>query len=229
VARYACSIGGTASVPPTALPSSQLSEILPSEYQMTNADESWEKFLHPETLRSNLIAISLFISAFEMFKDAVVEKPATFFTNGFNEDGPIVDEEYKSDVLSLSKSKLYASLLWFQSMDAIEQSDISTFDSIRHHRNEVAHEPIEFLSSVERNFDWSKFQDLIALLTKIERWWFVNFELSIDPKMLPEGANPDEVISGPIWSLQLMMDIARGNEPESGYYYNAFKQAKKPA
>jgi hypothetical protein len=54
----------------------------------------------------------------------------------------------------------------------------------------------------------------------------VNFELSINPDMFPEGANPDEVILGPIWSLQLMLDIALGNEPEEGYYYKAFKQAK---
>lgn len=193
---------------------------------MNAADESWEKFLHPETLKNNLIAISLFITAFEMFKDRVVEKPETFFTNGFDEKGFIVDERYKTDVLARSTSKLYASLLWLEEMDAIEQTDIAIFDSIRQHRNEVAHEPMEFLASAKRNFDSSKFQDLIMLLAKIEKWWFVNFELSIDPDMLPEGANLDEVVPGPIWSLQLMLDIALGNEPEQGYYYNAFKQAK---
>ena len=193
---------------------------------MTTSDESWEKFLHPETLKSNLIAISLFITAFEMFKDRVIEKPETFFTNGFAEKGLIVDEQYKTDVLARSKSKLYASLLWLKEMDAIEQTDIAIFDSIRQHRNEVAHEPMEFLASAKRNFDSSKFRDLITLLTKIEKWWFVNFELSIDPDMLPEGANSDEVIPGPLWSLQLMLDIALGNEPEEGYYYKAFRQAK---
>lgn len=193
---------------------------------MTTSDESWGKFLHPETLKGNLIAISLFITAFEMFKDSVIAKPETFFTNGFDESGRIVDEQYKTDVLARSKSKLYASLLWLKEMDAIEQADIAIFDSIRQHRNEVAHEPMEFLASAKRNFDSSKFQDLITLLSKIEKWWFVNFELSIDPDMLPVGANSDEVISGPIWSLQLMLDIALGNEPEEGYYYKAFRQAK---
>ena len=193
---------------------------------MTETDKSWEKFLHPETLRNNLIAISLFITAFEMFKDRVVEKPESFFTNGFKEDGLIVDEEYKTEVLALSKSKLYASLLWFKKLEAIEESDIFIFDSIRQHRNEVVHEPLEFLTNSKRNFNSAKFQDLITLLTKIEKWWFINFELSIDPDMLPEGANSDEVIPGPIWSLQLMLDIAQGNEPEDGYYYKAFKQAK---
>jgi hypothetical protein len=193
---------------------------------MTATDESWEKFLHPETLKNNLIAISLFITAFEMFKDRVIKKPETFFTNGFDEKGLIVDEQYKTDVLARSTSKLYASLLWLEKMDAIEQTDIAIFDSIRQHRNEVAHEPMEFLANAKRNFDTSKFQDLIMLLAKIEKWWLVNFELSIDPDMLPEGANPDEVVSGPIWSLQLMLDIALGNEPEQGYYYKTFKQNK---
>lgn len=193
---------------------------------MSDNFESWEKFLNPETLKGNLIAISLFITSFEMFKDRVIEKPETFFTNGFKEDGLIIDEEYKTEVLSLSKSKLYASLLWFKKMEAIDQSDIDTFDLIRQHRNDVAHQPMEFLATAHRNFDTSKFEDLVTLFTKIEKWWFINFELAIDPDMLPEGTNPDEVMFGPIWSLQLMLDIALGNEPEEGYYYKAFKQAK---
>jgi len=193
---------------------------------MTDSNESWEKFLHPETLKNNLIAISLFITAFEMFKDRIVEKPEAFFTNGFDEDGFIIDERYKTEVLALSKSKLYASLLWLKKMEAIGLTDIVIFDSIRQHRNEVAHEPMVFLANAKRNFDFSKFRDLITLLTKIEKWWFLNFELSIDPDMLPEGANPDEVIPGPIWSLQLMLDIALGNELEQGYYYKVFAQTK---
>jgi hypothetical protein len=191
---------------------------------MTDFKKSWEKFLHPETLKENLIAISLFITAFESFKENIISKPELFFANGFDENGRTVDDKYKTDVLSKSKSRLYASLLWLKEAGAIEQSDIESFDSIRRHRNEIAHEPMEFLANSERNFDASKFEDLIKLLTKIEKWWFINFELSIDPDILPEGANADEVIPGPIWSLQLMLDIALGNEPESGHYYKSYKQ-----
>lgn len=98
-----------------------------------------------------------------MFKNSVVEKPETFFTNGFNEGGLIVDERYKTEVLVLSKSKLYASLLWLKKMEAIEQKDIAIFDSIRQYRNEVAHEPMGFLASAKCNLDSSKFRDLIIL------------------------------------------------------------------
>jgi hypothetical protein len=193
---------------------------------MTDTKSSWETFLHPETLRGNLIAIALFISAFEMFKDRVIEKPETFFSNGFDQNGLIVDEKYKTEVLSKSKSRLYASLLWFKEMEAIDDEDIESFDIIRKHRNEVTHELTDFLSNANRNLDPTAFQRLIALLSKIEKWWLINFEMAINPEMVPESVNVDDVIPGPIWSLQLMLDIALGNEPEEGYYYNAFKEKR---
>lgn len=188
---------------------------------------SWEKFLHPETLRENLIVISLFISAFEMFKDRIIEKPETFFCNGFDENGLIIDEKYKVEVLSKNKSRLYASLLWLKDMGAVDDHDIEIFDSIRKHRNEVTHELLTFLSDAKRNFDVTRFESLVNLLAKIEKWWLINFELAIDPEMVPEDVNVDDVTPGPMWSLQLMLDIALGNEPKEGYYYDAFKNASK--
>ena len=189
---------------------------------MDETRKSWEKFLHPESLRENLIAISLFISAFEMFKDSVISKPEIFFSNGFDENGLLVGEEYKSEVLAKSKSPLYASLLWFKEMGAIDDSDIEIFNGIRKHRNEVTHEILSYVSDAKKNFQVEKFQELIELLSKIEKWWLVNFEMAINPEMVPDDVDPDEVIAGPIWSLQLMLDIALGNEPEEGYYYNEF-------
>ena len=191
---------------------------------MTNTDKSWQKFLHPETLKGNLIHIALFISAFEMFKDIIIEKPKTFFSNGFNQDGLILSDSYKTEVLSKSKSPLYASLLWFKDIGAIEEEDIEIFNAIKKHRNEVTHELIGFVSDSKKEFDTEQFKNLIDLLSKIEKWWLINFEIAINPDMMPEDANIDEVIPGPIWTLQLMLDISLGGEPEEGYYYNAFNQ-----
>ena len=191
---------------------------------MASSNESWEKFLHPKTLKNNLITISLFITAFENFKESVISKPVAFFCDGFNENGYIIDEKYKTEVLSLSKNKLYATLLWLKTLEAIDQQDIVKFDAIKRHRNEVAHETMQFLADADKNFDVTKFTDLIALLTKIEKWWFLNFEASIYPEMLPEGADVEDVVPGAIWSLQLMLDIALGDEPTAGYYYNAYKE-----
>ena len=191
---------------------------------MTNSTESWEKFLHPDTLKSNLLAISLFITAFENFKESVISKPISFFCNGFDENGYIVDKEYETAVLSLAKNKLSATLLWLKELEAIDHSDIAKFNDIRNHRNEVAHETMAFLADADRDFDVTKFHDLIELFKKIETWWLIYFEASINPDLLPEGTDPNEVVSSSIWSLQLMLDIALGNEPEAGYYLKAFKE-----
>ena len=48
--------------------------------------------------------------------------------------------------------------------------------------------------------------------------------MAIDPDMVQDKIDPDNIIPGPIWSLQLMMDIALGNEPKEGYYYNEFSK-----
>ncbi|RRQ22225.1 hypothetical protein [Thiohalobacter thiocyanaticus] len=189
---------------------------------MADVDDSWEKFLHPETLKGNLVIIGLFISAFEIFREAVVSKPKTFFSNGFDEDGLILDDKYKEEVLSKSKRKLTASLLWFQEMGAITGDDIEAYHSIRKHRNDVTHEIVRFVSDADSNFDPEMFQRLFALLDKIEKWWFQNFEMAINPEIYPDSVDVDEVVAGPVWSLQLMLDIALGNEPEEGYYYEQY-------
>ena len=51
--------------------------------------------------------------------------------------------------------------------------------------------------------------------------------MAVNPEALPEGADPEDVIAGPIWGLQLMLQIALGAEPEDGYYYNVYKEIKK--
>jgi hypothetical protein len=191
------------------------------------AANSWEKFLHPETLRANLLAISLFVAAFEKFKECVIEKPEAFFCDGFNKNGFIISERYKTEVLPRSKSPLHASLLWFKEMGAIDDSDIQAFDEIKSHRNEVIHELMDFLVDANRNFDPAKFKALVDLFGKIEKWWLINFEMAIDPEFLPDGATPEDVIPGVLMSLQLMLDIASGNEPQEGYYYKALKEKTK--
>lgn len=48
-------------------------------------------------------------------------------------------------------------------------SDIDIFESICMHRNELAHEPISFLTSHNREFDIEKFSSLVELFKKIEK------------------------------------------------------------
>jgi|TARA_R110000823_G_scaffold273020_1_gene392128 hypothetical protein len=50
---------------------------------------SWERALHPESLKKNIITASIFNVAFEMLKSSIVEKIEGFYSVGFNETGEI--------------------------------------------------------------------------------------------------------------------------------------------
>ncbi|MGP9689797.1 hypothetical protein ACT3TH_11615 [Psychrobacter sp. AOP22-C1-C5] len=183
---------------------------------------SWERVLHPETLKKNIITASIFSMAFEMLKSSIVEKIEGFFTDGFDENGMIVSPEYKEKVLTLNRSPLYASLKWLQDMSAIDDKDVEKFEHIKKCRNTLAHEMLTFASSgVE--FDVAEaFEEMTGLLRKIEIWWFENLEMAIDPEAYPEGLDLDQVILGPVWSLQMLIDVALGPEEEARKYYDHF-------
>lgn len=183
---------------------------------------SWERALHPETLKTNIITASIFSMAFEMLKSSIIEKIEGFFTNGFDENGMIVSPEYKEKVLSLNRSPLYASLKWLQDMHAIDDKDLERFEHIKRCRNTLAHEMLTFASSGV-DFDVAEvFEGMVGLLRKIEIWWFENLEMAIDPDAYPEDLDLEQVIPGPVWSLQMLIDVALGPEEEARKYYDHF-------
>lgn len=183
---------------------------------------SWARTLHPETLKTNIITASIFSMAFEMLKSSIIEKIEGFFTNGFNENGMIVSPEYKEKVLTLNRSPLYASLKWLQNMDAIDDKDLERFEHIKKCRNTLAHEMLTFASSGV-DFDVAEaFEEMIGLLRKIEIWWFENLEMAINPEAYPEDLDLEQVVPGPVWSLQMLIDVALGPEEEARKYYDHF-------
>lgn len=183
---------------------------------------SWERTLHPETLKNNIITASIFSMAFEMLKTSIIEKIEGFFTNGFDQHGLTVSPEYKEKVLSLNRSPLYASLAWLQGMQAIEAEDLTKFEHIKKCRNTLTHEMFAFASSGV-DFDVAEaFNEMVNLLQKIETWWFENFEMAIDPDTYADGSEVSQVIPGPVWSLQMLIDVALGPEKEARKYYDQF-------
>lgn len=188
--------------------------------------KSWERFLNSETLRNNLIAASIYIAAFEILKQSVVDRIKGFFSEGFDQSGPIVGEEYGNEVLSKNKSPTYASLLWLEEMGAITKSDIEQFEAIKAYRNELAHKITNILSKGSEFGHAELFCEMVKLLRKIEIWWIVNVELPTNLDWNGEEVNEEGIIPGPIWSLQLMTEIALGNDERASYYYNEFIKTK---
>ncbi|MFW1433640.1 hypothetical protein ACEV94_22240 [Vibrio parahaemolyticus] len=185
---------------------------------------SWERFLNPVTLKKNIITASVHSMAFEMLKSAIEDKIREFFTDGFDDNGALVSEDYKQEVLKLNRSRTYASLYWLKQMDAIDDDDFETFERIKRHRNELTHELFKFASE-GCSFDVAEsFNDMVALLRKIELWWFVNLEMAIDPEKFPPGLDLDHVSPGRVWGLQMLINTALGSEDDAIRFYNEFVQ-----
>jgi len=184
--------------------------------------ESWERFLHPAALRTNMITASLIITAYELLKDAVISRIRDFFSIGSKESSP----KYRADVLSKNKSPLYASLQWLKEVEAINDDDLVTFDLVKRFRNDLAHEPARFLTDGLPN-EWpDRFNEIVKLVGKIEKWWIFNVEIPSNPEYHGEEIKEEDILPGAIMTLKLMFEIALGSEEESMRYFNHFVEKK---
>lgn len=183
-------------------------------------NERWEQLLTPDVMKGKLISASLYITAFELLKDSIIERIRSFYMVGFDEDGDTIDEKYKT-VLSKGKGPLAASLSWLSENGIIDEADLQSFKRINDTRNSLAH---ELPSLVMGNADFKhleRFQELISLLRKIEIWWVVNLEIPINPDF--DGKEIDEkgIVPGPVLMIQIMLEVISGNEELLKHHYRS--------
>jgi hypothetical protein len=190
-----------------------------------NIQAEWERFLDPKELRPNLILASLYIAAFEILKNSIIDRIRDFYTRGFDENGWIIAPEYKEQVLSKG-SVIFASLEWLKESQAINDDDIEKFKKAKECRNLLAHEITKFLAKGLPPEFPERFNDMITLVGKIERWWIVNVEIPTDPDLAEKAGEIDEsgIVPGPIMSLRMMIDVALGSDETANYYINGFKK-----
>ena len=186
----------------------------------------WERFLDPEVLRPNLILASIYIAAFEILKNSIIERIRDFYISGFKENNWIISPEYKNNVLSKDKSPTYASLKWLKESEAINDDDIEKFNKIKEYRNLLAHEITKMMMEGLPPEFTERFNDMVALLDKIERWWIINVEIPTNPDFDGKHDEIDEsgIVPGPIMSLRMMIDVALGSDETANYYINEFKK-----
>jgi hypothetical protein len=150
------------------------------------------------------------------------ERIRDFFTFSFNEDGAIVSEDYKNEVLSLDKSPLRASLLWLKGMSAIDDADIELVDDIRKHRNELAHDLPRFIATAHADINISLLGSIYNLVTKIDRWWIREVGIPTNPDFDAQEIVDSDIQSGNMIFIQMMIRIATGED--SSVFWDEFKK-----
>ena len=187
--------------------------------------QSWEEFLDPDMLRPRLIRAAIYIAGYEALKDAIIDRLREFFTTGFDASGLKIDPKYDSDVLSRNKNVLLASLDWLEEMRVIDDADIEAFNRVKSCRNMLAHRLLTAIGSDGMPVNLEPcFHAMIALLRKIEVWWIKEVEIptidDFDGQEIDEG----EIMPGRVISLQLLRDIALGDEENSRSYLDEFRK-----
>jgi hypothetical protein len=200
----------TAALPPTmqvlhrAPPSLSLGSLEFASAMSRDVTKRWEEFLDPAILRGRLISSSVYLAAFELLKDSIVDRIKSFYCFGFDGNGFLHDPEYESEVLSRNRSPAYASLDWLREHDVIGDSDLATFERLKACRNRVAHEMPRLITGQASAEHLVIFPDVVALLRKVEVWWIVNMELPTNPDFNHAEINEDEIMPGSIITLKLI-------------------------
>jgi hypothetical protein len=179
---------------------------------MTNAADNWERFLDPDVIRPTLLSATMFITAFELLKDCIVDRVRDYYTLGFG-DKTATTPEYEQGVLARDKKKrpLPASLDWLCEQHAIDDADLEIFTRLTDIRNQLAHEIFSVVTGqVPSEYD-SQFPALIALLRKIEVWWIVNVEIPTNPDYDGQEIDETGITPGALMSLQILIEVANGN------------------
>jgi hypothetical protein len=179
---------------------------------MSSATERWEQLLTPAVMQEKLISASLYVTAFELLKDSIIGRIRSFYMVGFDAGGDIINEKYETAVLSRNKNPLLASLDWLSENEVIDQNDRQAFERIRTTRNLLAHELPSMVMGGKDFKHIERFQELVALLKKIEVWWVVNMEIPISPDFDGKEIDEEGIVPGPVLMLQMMLEVLAGNE-----------------
>jgi hypothetical protein len=195
-----------------------------------DATQSWLKLLNPTELKQNLIRCSIFITAWELLKEAIVDPILWHYTDGFIEK-KYLRPRYHKEVIELDtrekKDPVNASCLWLRKNNVIDDIDLQMIFDFRDHRNVVAHEMIKVLASTEVQVNLGLLDNLIIILGKIDKWWISEVELPTNPDFTEEdfrNIDYDNILSMRMMVLQLISTVAYDDDQSLTALYEEFKK-----
>jgi hypothetical protein len=195
-----------------------------------NNNLKWEQFLSPSHTRQTLALIGVFMCGYEMLKTKLIEPVKDFYTNGFDSDGLKISEEYRMKVLARAKTVLLASAIWLEEVEALEANDLKTIERLTLVRNSLAHDLSAFLFNPEKHNLFLALNETKQLIHKVEIWWFINFELEVNPlyeSMDVSAIDLENVQGGATLMLAMLEQVALANEEDAAVYLEHWRAVQK--
>lgn len=189
-----------------------------------SALRSWKTLLNPDELRANLVLAAVYLTGYEMLKEALIDHLEGFFSDGFDADGWILGDRYRQKVLSLHKMPFFASAEWFCQVGAIDRSDVELIQRIREHRNFIAHHIPEIIGG-SREVDAQLLMGMREVAAKIDGWWLREVEIPTNPDfddMDMSEVDLDKSFSLRGFTMDLLIQLATGDEAPLREIYSEF-------
>lgn len=164
--------------------------------------------LDKEIIKRKLIDASLYLMAFHLLKSAIVDGVKNFFLTGFKDKELTYSEDYESKVLSRSKYKFEASLIFLVEVGAITQSDVDVIHELRDYRNKLAHDIPSSIYENGHSVDPKKIETAGSLLNKIDNFWG-RVEVDTDPDLVGQDVDYEGIQSIRSIVFQYIAEIVR--------------------
>lgn len=167
-----------------------------------------EKLQNPDAIKSNLVLSALYLMAYELLKDAVIDNIRAFFSFEYEDDKAIPDKRYDDEVIRAHKDRLHASCLWLNRNGVITDSEVEEIENIRRHRNQVAHELPKLLGDTSLNLNIGYFLRIRELLENIEAWWVQNVDIPANQDFDGEEVDASDIRPGRMMILDYVISAA---------------------
>jgi len=143
-------------------------------------------------LSRTLTYAGFILVAFELVKSLIVKPIKAFYLNvTFGEGMPF--KSYEEDVLYRHKNEFEACLLYLKDfMKAIDLDDLLAIQGLRKHRNDLAHDLVNKLHSMEIESYASLLERSNKALFKLCNYW-TYIEIGADPEFQNKGIDWDTV------------------------------------
>jgi hypothetical protein len=191
--------------------------------------ESWRRLLTPEIFRRTLKEAALFLAAFRLLEDEIVDRLRDFYATEFDAKGRSQpSDSYRSEVLSRGETPLVASLAWLKHMEALDESDLEKFERVLGCRTEIVSQMPEVLTNGPRSDMRASFRELVELVEKIGKWWIIQVEILTNPDFDGKEVSEGDVSSGVAIALKILPDIAFGSDAIAEQYLQIFLSSGPP-
>ncbi|MFT4176458.1 MAG: hypothetical protein QM627_07350 [Luteolibacter sp.] len=190
-------------------------------------EDEWASILNPDVIRTRFLRAGLFLDAHEMLVAVIKDRLHDFFSDTWTPgSGWNTSAAYRENVLLLDpKGKndpFRSSVAWLIGMKAIDGDDERAIREFTEKRNTIAHELRGLVGgSHQLDFD-DVFQKILEMVAKIEKWWIVNIEIATDPEFYDKEIKADSVVPGSLLLLQILKDVALGEDDETWAIYREF-------